>query len=194
MFTTYKIFLIWLIFSSSPFLFPTFLLFSFICRILTIFPFYPLTLSLLLYCLFMCLTLHSCLLPQSFKTLSIPFYPLGHPERVPAWSSRNRLRLSCRTAVHLPDVFRVIRAHSSVRTDKRGGCRADETSGRFQQGGTGGCRDGCRDWIGVGPGRPVLHDGRHRSYRWGHRCHCERGGRRWRSVWRNYSGNSRRPK
>lgn len=64
---------------------------------------------------------------------------------MPARSSRNRLRLSRRTAVHLPDVFRVLRAHSSVRPDKRGGCRAHETSGRFQQGGAGGCRDGCRD-------------------------------------------------
>lgn len=64
---------------------------------------------------------------------------------MPARRSGQRLRLPCWTTGHLPDVFRVLRAHSSVRSDKRGGGRAHEASGRFQQGGAGGRRDGRRD-------------------------------------------------
>lgn len=67
---------------------------------------------------------------------------LGHSERVPTTSPRHRLRLPRWAAVHLPAVLRVVRAHGSVRPDKRGRRRAHEALGRLQQGGAGGRGDG----------------------------------------------------
>lgn len=116
---------------------------------------------------------------QDFFFLFFLYLPHpGHAEGMPAGRLRERLRLPRWAAVHFASVLCVLRAHGSVRPDQRGGGGAHEASGRLQQGGAGGRRDGRRDRDGAGAGRPLLHDGGHRRHRRGYGQCCGRG-QRW---------------
>lgn len=82
--------------------------------------------------------------PSFHRSLSIPTSPQGYL----AWLQPRWPELSQQPAVHLPTVLCQLCAHSPVCPHQCGGSCAHETSWRQQQGGPGGCRDGCWAWDG----------------------------------------------